>query len=396
MTCSAATTLLSPGRRPFVGAGGRGGRVAAAPVALPIALLLFSACEQTGATAQPVRSPTLSGGITQPVQLPAQSVVVVGAHEVAALGCGAQVIAWPTDSQPIANQTVPRRDVVEVVSQSGGQPRVVARAQHGGDLDSPVPITDPWLVYIEYKQHLTTSSAEFWYLNAVNLGTGETRVLASAVSGAELNAVPRYSASSGRAVWDQYDAHGVPVLRLHDFATGQTTTLGLPPGAFPVNPVISGNEVIYVDNSTDPNSSQEDWLGRRGSLRRYNIQDGQVVTLDPEPSAFMAQIGGSQVVWYAVPQEVKTVPIGGGSITIIGRYSGIPQTNGSVVVWYDSRALRFMAFGLNNHRMSPLQIGDWPDPRGTFALCGNRLYFALSPDLESPNITIRYADLAGL
>jgi hypothetical protein len=222
--------------------------------------------------------------------------------------------------------------------------------------------------------------------------------LASATAGTALNALPRYSAADGRAVWDQLDANGEAVLRMYDFATRLTTTLPLPAGAYPVNPVISGDQVVFVDNSTDPSRANEDWLGRRGSLRRFDIRTGQTSTLDAEPTAFMAQIAGGQVVWLAVPQlqsqeAVKTVPLSGGKVRMIGYYQGIPETNGSIVVWYDPQHHRFLALGLKDNRLVPLQVAGWPDPGSEFALCGNRLYFAIAPASDADTSTIRYVDL---
>lgn len=374
-----------------------GGGAAAAPLGVAIALAISVSCDQGSVGSQSTPSPIAGATASpQPIRLVAHTVVALGPHVVAALDCDSQQVAWPTNSQPIADQQVPHRDAIEVVSLSGGTPRVVARSAHGGDLDSPVPITDSWLVYIEYRQHLNTFSADFWYLSSVNLVTKEVRQLASATAGAELNELPRYSASDGRVVWDQFDPSGAPILRLYDFGSAKESTLDLPPGTFPINPVISQNKVVFIDNSTDPNSASEDWLGRRGSLRLFDIPTGQTTTLDQEPTAFMAQIGGSHVVWFGMPAQVKTVPLGGGKVTVIGNYSGIPQTNGSIVVWYDSRALGFLVFGLGDGHVTPLQVADWPDPRGNFALCGSRLYFALSPDLEAGTSTIRYVDLAGI
>jgi len=268
-------------------------------------------------------------------------------------------------------------------------------------LDSPVPITEPWLVYIEYQQHDQSSSTDFWYLDAVNLTSGELVELASATAGDPLNALPRYSAADGRAVWDQLDASGAAVLRMYDFGTRLTTTLPLPAGTYPVNPAISGDQVVFIDNSTDPNRASEDWLGRRGSLRRYDIGTGKTSTLDADPTAFMAQIAGGQVVWFAVPQSqsqesVKTVPLTGGKVRMIGYYQGLPQTNGSIAMWYDAQQQRFLAFGLKDNRLVPLEVAGWPDPGNEFTLCGDRLYFAIAPAYDGSTSTIRYVDLAGV
>lgn len=366
---------------------------------LVILPLLLASCNSS--SSQSLGSPTLTTIVTNPLLVSPHVLIGLGPHGVGALNCGSQDIAWPTDSEPIANDILPRTDSVEIVSQAGGLPRVVARARHGGNLDSHVPITEPWLTYIEYQQRVQTSSADFWYLDAVNLTSGEVVELASATGGVALNALPRYSAADGRAVWDQLDATGAAILRMYDFQTRLTSTLPLPPGTYPVNPVISGNEVVFVDNSTDPGRAGEDGLGRRGSLRRFDIRTGQTTTLDADPSAFMAQIAGGQVVWLAIPQlqsqeAVKTVPLSGGKARLIGYYQGIPETNGSIVVWSDAQQHRFLAFGLKDNRLALLQVVGWPDPGNEFALCGNRLYFAIAPAMDSNTSTIRYVDLAGL
>jgi hypothetical protein len=369
----------------------KGSRRAAALMAM--ALVSMVGCgTQTTATAPPLPSASLPAQRLEP-----ETLSPLGARGVGAINCNAGEVAWPTDSAPIANGIVPRRDVVEVVSANGGQPRIVARAQHGGDLDSPVPIAYPWLVYIEYQQHQESSSADFWYLNAVNLLNGQNRELANATSGPALQALPRYDAADGRAVWDQLDSAGEPELRMYDFATGGSSKVGTPAGTFPVNPAISGNEIVYIDNSTDPNSSKEDWLGRKGSLRRYDIPTAVTTTLDADPSAYAVQASDLQVAWFALPPtggtSVKTVALAGGRVTVIGNYSGIPQTNGSVVVWYDSHAHRFLAFGLGDSRTAQLQVGSWPDPQGPFALCGNRLYFAVAPGYDGGTSTIRFVSM---
>lgn len=92
--------------------------------------------------------------------------------------------------------------------------------------------------------------------------------------------------------------------------------------------------------------------------------------------------------------SIRTVPLTGGPVRVIGNYSGLPQTNGSIVVWYDSQAHGFRVFGLQESRLVSLQLGTWPDPQGPYALCGNRLYFAVAPGYDGGTSTVRYVDLA--
>ncbi|TAN34927.1 hypothetical protein EPN29_01010 [bacterium] len=255
------------------------------------------------------------------------------------------------------------------------------------------------MVYIEYQQHLESSSADFWYLDAANVVSGQVLELANATAGPALQELPRYDAADGHAVWDQFDSGGNPVLRLYDFATLRAITVATPAGTFPVNPAISGNEIVFVDNSTDPNSNKEDWLGRKGSLVRYDILTGRTTILDTEPSAYAVQAAGSQVTWFAQAlsgPSIRTMPLGGGHLTVIGNYLGIPQTNGSVVVWYDSRSHGFLMFGLHDHQLNRLELGSWPDPQGPFALCGGRLYFAVAPGYDGGTSTIRFAQVGAI
>jgi hypothetical protein len=116
-----------------------------------ITLAGLTSCQPTATVSAPSPSPKPTTIVSNPVLVSPIVLVALGPHGVAAMNCGVQDIAWPTDSQPIANNLEPITDSVEIVSQAGGQPTVIARAKHGGNLVSPVPITEPWVVYIEYS-----------------------------------------------------------------------------------------------------------------------------------------------------------------------------------------------------------------------------------------------------
>jgi hypothetical protein len=286
---------------------------------------------------------------------------------------------------------------VQIARQGASQGKTVAVARHGGTLTDAVPITGSWLIYLEYRQHLQSSSADFWYLNAVDWTTGRLVELASATKGPALQELPWYDAADGKAAWDQLDSRGMATLRIHDFSTGKSTTLALPSDMYPVQPAIAGKSVVFVDNSTDPGRKYEDFSGRHGSLRRLDLTTGSVVTLSSDPTAWVPRVGGNEVVWTVASSStsvVSAVQLAGGTVAILGGSNPItPQTNGSVVVWYDSATLHFMLFRLADKRTVQLQVGSWPDIRSVFSLCGSRLFFVLPTAVDAGVSTIRYVDL---
>jgi len=284
--------------------------------------------------------------------------------------------------------------VIKVANLTAPDPRVVASARHGGDLTDALRATGSWLVYLEYRQNGQTSSADFWYLNAVNWTNEQLIGLASATSGPALQELPSYDAADGRVVWNQLNSTGESILRMYDLGKGQWTTLPLPATMYPVQPTLSANSVVFVDNSTDPYRAQEDFFSRRGSIRRFDLSTNKITTLSSDPSAWMPQARGDEVIWTAMPSTgpsaVSGVQLEGGPITAFGSDPVAPLTDGSIVVWYDSSDLNFMAFGLSSHHLVDLKIGNWPDIRSVFALCGDRVFFALPPVLDGSSSTIRY------
>jgi hypothetical protein len=371
-------------------AGVRAGRIAA----LGLLVASMPACAQP-ITSQPTSTPLASNQSAidhlQPIDW-----LRLGPYGVGNLGCDGQEVAWSTSTQPISKQNS-RNDVIEVASKASPQPKLVVSATHGGDLTDSVPITGSWLVYLEYQQHQNSASVDFWYLNAVDWVNGQTIELAGATQGAGLGELPWYDAANGRAVWNQLDSAGKPIIRMHDFTTGATTTLPLPSSMYPVQPTTTASSVIFVDNSTDPDRAHEDFFGRRGSLRRFDLTTQKLSTLSSDSTAWMPEARGNEVVWTAMPSgqppSVSAIPLGGGTITMLGSNPVAPQTDGSIVVWYDSHALTFMEYGLQKSRLVELHVGSYQDPRSVAALCGKRLFFALPPAVDGGTSTIRYVDL---
>jgi hypothetical protein len=221
------------------------------------------------------------------------------------------------------------------------------------------------LVYLEYQQQGQSPSADFGYLSAVNLASGATISLAQATSGPALEGLPWYDARDGYAVWNEAGPLGTQQLWLHDFALGQSRQLPLPTGMAPVEPAVSGKTVVFVDNSTDPNRDHEDFLGRRGSLRKFDILSGQASTISAEPTAWMPRILGEEIVWTSIggaANPLSVASLNGGSPTEVAGSSPIsPQTNGALVVWYDSETLHFMVLNPKNGRIVELLVGVWSE-----------------------------------
>lgn len=358
-----------------------------------------AACAGSTSISESQQTPSASSGSAYVFQ--AHDWFAVGPHGVGNIDCNLSEIVWTTGTQSISVST--RSDVVDLSQQADAQPQVVASARHGGDLTSSVALVGLWLVYLEYQQRGQADFANFWYLNAVNWSTGTVLTLAQATTGLGLTELPWYDAADGRAVWNQLDAGGNEALHVFDFSTGQSSTLNLPPAMSPFEPSISGSSVVFVDNSTDPNRASENFFGRRGSLRRYDLATGQVSTLDAEPTAFMPHMDNAEVVWNVVNSSgnsntvAATPQVGGKVIRFTGNgYPVNPETNGAFAIWYDAATLHFMALGVKTGRVVQLKIGDWADIRSVFALCGTQLYFALPPALDGGTSTIRRVDLSSL
>lgn len=372
-------------------AGARAGRIAALVLLLVTGL---TGCNQPAATAS---TPTPSASDQSAVDhLQPHDWLRLGPYGVGNLGCDGQEVAWSTSTQPISKQNS-RNDVIKVAGQTSPQPRVVASAKHGGTLTDSVPVTGSWLVYLEYQQHGNSATVDFWYLTAVDWSNGQTIELASATQGAGLGELPWYDAANGRAAWNQLNSAGASIIRVHDFTSGATATLPLPASMYPVQPTISVDAVIFVDNSTDPARAHEDFFGRRGSLRRFDLATQKLSTLSSDPTAWMPEARGTEVVWTVMPSTgtptVAGVRLGGGGVTTYGSNPVTPETDGSIVVWYDSHTLKFMEYRLQKSKLVALQLGTYQDPRSVSALCGTRLFFALPPVVDGGSSTIRYVDL---
>ncbi len=354
---------------------------------------MLCACNQPTAA---LPSPTPSSVSSAEQLLTPNNLVSLGPRGVGDIGCDGQMVGWTTSSGSISKTTA-RNDVIEVASETDRQPKVVATATHGGTLTDAVRMSGAWLVFLEYRQNGQSGSADFWYLNAVDVSSGRLVELASATSGLGLKGLPWYDAAAGKAVWNEPDASGGEMLRVHDFNTGVTAQLPVPQAMFPVEPSVSSSDVVFVDNSTDPARGREDFLGRRGSLVRLDLKSGKVSILSADPSAWMPLLRGGKVVWVKMPAStppvVATVSVSGGGVTTFGSNPVTPQTNGQTVVWYDSHTTAFMKFDLSTNRTLRFQIAGWEDPRSVFALCGNRLFFAVPPAADGGTSTIRYVDL---
>jgi len=366
-------------------------------VLIALAFLAASCVGPEASSSSPGASPSISRSPSAPPALRPSDWLRLGQVGVGNLGCNGQELAWTTQSIGQAKGN----DEIEIATSESPHPHVVARASHGGTLIDDVPITGEWLVYLEYQQKGQSDFTNFWYLNAVNWQTGAVIKLAQATSGIGLSELPWYDAEGGRAVWNQVDTAGNEVLHLYDFEAGQSSRLNLPASMSPFEPAIFGSQVVFVDNATDPNRAQEDFLSRRGSLRSLDLTSGRVSTLDQDPTAFSPRVANGDVVWTVVSsgfkRTVALVPVAGGKITVVGGLDPItPQTNGSIVIWYDFASLHFMAFGVKAHRVVQLQVGSFPDVRSVFALCGTELYFALPPAVDGGSSTIRAVDLGSL
>lgn len=315
-------------------------------------------------------------------------------HGIGNIGCDGQLVAWTTSSQPLTKSNT-RNDLIVAADQLAGRPKQVAAALHGGDLTDKIAMTQSWVVYLEYQQH-ALSSVNFWYLIAVDTRSGATIQLASATQGLGLNELPWYDAAGGIVVWNQTDESGHEMIHLHDLGRGTTSTLQLPTSVSPFEPSISGHYVVFVDNGVDPQREHEDFLGRRGSLIRYDLDSGRVSTISASPTAWMPELRGSEVTWTdmsGLNSRVEAASVLGGPVSTFGSDPFTPQTNGTTVVWFDSGAMTFATYELTSGHETRLDLIGLSNPRSVFELCGNRVFFALPQAVDAGTSNLRYFDL---
>jgi hypothetical protein len=215
--------------------------------------------------------------------------------------------------------------------------------------------------------------------------------------------LPTVSVSGGLVVWDELLSATRKVLKLYDLSTEQVKTLEIPAAMYPVDPQIQGMRLIFLDNSTDPNRSTEDFLSRGGRLMLLSLADLHLLQLDSTPSARQARFSGTFAAWHGTvpdpdhPNGLSTVfdvhlsPIDGGKSRVLAKLGYRADISGSYVVWFNDRQPGTFAYALKSGVTRDLRVKSLQDPAPTYALCGNTLFFA--PRDSTSDHSIRFVRL---
>ncbi|MGH7904090.1 MAG: hypothetical protein ACREPA_08185 [Candidatus Dormibacteraceae bacterium] len=275
---------------------------------------------------------------------------------------------------------------------------MITLRDHGGTIDDFVPVSGQWALVMEYKQLGMSSSAQFWYLRAVNLGTRQVISLAQATGPPATTELPFYTISGNRIVWDQVTAAGVKVLDMYDLGTRRSSTVPLPLGVYPVRPILVGDQLVFLDNSTDPHRAREEFDTGGGQLMRYDLSTGQLIRLDSTNDARNPSANDSLIAWSDETaggnNSIKITPIAGHGIKPLAPLAIQAFLSDSYAAWYDYNARQLFAYSFAEHRTVQLTVAGEPDLRAQYALCGATFYYALPPDVDGDRSVIRSLDLS--
>jgi len=343
------------------------------------------------------------------VALAAQIFLALGPYGVGNLSCDSQTVAWTTSSQPRSSLN----NLVRMAHFPSGSSTIVGQAEYGGTLTSPVEVAGNWVVYLEYLQYGETYTDTFWYLRAANLITGKVLVLAHAQSptGTE---PPFYSISRDLVVWNQLTPTGHEELMAYNLGKLTARRVPLPSGISPIRPQVAGGSVAFLNTAVNPQAAQEPFFSRGGRPSMVDLRTGRFTQLSQATQAQAISFNGSVVVWSntmpdpvnpapAVVPDVRLTPLGGGATRVIGAVGYSILLDSTYVVWYDNESARLYAYALSSNREVSITVAGQSDLGGVYALCGDRLFFALPPSAAGPNgpldpraqSFLRYVNLQG-
>jgi hypothetical protein len=289
-------------------------------------------------------------------------------------------------------------DEIWAQSRGGGSPRLIVRTKHWGATDNlaagqPAPNVSPlqaagnWLAWVEYQQHGSSPTFEWWDLRAYDDLTAQLSEVAS-WSGSPTELPQPSISSDGILVWDE-TSHSGRELRVFHLTTNESTVVQLPPSVSPVAPRVDGRTVVFLDNTTDSNRQNEVWISRGGALMSYNLDTNRLSRLWSEDDARQPLFATGYVAWYATvpdprhPSDSSTVwqvrlsPLNGGSGRILGLVGASLLLSSSHVVWNDFQTNITYAYSFSTDRTSVvLATGMHQGSRlPLYALCGPFLYY---------------------
>lgn len=355
-----------------------------------LALGAGPACDEGKANTQASPAPATAAP-TSPSTAPTAAppsvprIVSVGSNPIGDIACDGRTLMWSSSSS--SDPKMFMEDRISVADVAGRGPHLVATATHGGRLGVP-SVSGSWVAFVEYQQDGASPYTQFWYVRALNLSTGQALEVASARQRPATQELPLPSLSGNILVWDELLASGQKVLQLLDLQTSARRTLALPGGAYPVFPQVDGDNVVFLDNSTDPHHASEGWFARAGKLEWMQLSSGRTTSLDEEPLAEQPHLAATHVVWHkavADPDhggvgsvlDVRDTELNGAGTRVIGPIGGHVAVTPSHAAWWNDHAHRTVAYAFGSGRSTSLDVEGLRDAP-IYAACGNRLYFAAS------------------
>jgi hypothetical protein len=351
-------------------------------------------------TSQPTPRGVSPGSSPRVAILPDQIFAELGEYSVGSLGCDDRTVVWTTSSQ----QRQSHLDLVRAAKRSDHTIRVIARTTKGGTVNDDVLVSGSWAVFMEYQQHDQEFTTDFWLLQAVNLTTGQVVQVGSGTQRPTTLELPFYSVSGHTVVWDELEVTGRKVMRIRDLNSASEKILSLPSTMYPTRPKISGDHIVFLDNSTDPGRTTEDFYTRTGKLMLYDLSSGRLKELSSTPQAAQPDYHGGMVVWSGASQDprgasgsfvpdVRLSPLDGKPFRIIGGLGDLPLISDSFAIWYDHEQRRLFAYSLGKQQTTILTVTNHTDLKAEYALCGSTLFYALPPDVDGNASRLRYLDL---
>src|SRR2546421_694004 len=369
-------------------------------VALAFAALLAGCQAQPQASPSPGTTPSAASlPSATPTTVTAEHPILdLGPFSVGNLACDSQRMAFSTSSTPRQS----RSDMIKVAGLDGSNPRVLARASHGGTLTDAVPLVSDWVLFLEYAQAGDGPAASFWYLSAANLGDGHLVTLAAATAAPGTLELPTYALSGTKAVWAQMTPDGSQALFTQDLVAGNRSQVALPPSMRPFSPSIAGSTVVFVDGDTTRSMSADEQ--HPGSLQRLELGTAGLLALERQAPAYAPVTNGKDVIWTTdAPDPLHPGPslvwspviasIDGGEKRQLATVGDLTLLSDAFAVWPDHETRDLFAYRLQTRRLSEIRVAGRDDLRAVLALCGATLLYALPPGVDGDRNVIRSIDL---
>ena len=349
---------------------------------LVAATTMSCGAESTVAVHSPPQStPTASGTPATPSATglrPQDAVVVDAGRFQATVVCspGGDLV-WPSSSSSDPAQY--KSDEILASTPDRREPRVVATAQHGGQVFTG-GTANGWAVVGELLQMGSDAHWKFWYLSTVNIRTGQVIPLAESTTQPMASEPPNATLSGDLVVWDELTSAGDKVLRTFVISSGARSTLSWL-GVRPTWPVSDGQLIAFLDNATDPHASTQINATRGGHLMVYDLKTQRLTKPDSAPDARQEVMAGSLIAW-------EGQGAGGNFSVWLSSLDGSPAKQISGVgyrIRLSSTKLMWTGpegtfqYRLDSQTTTKLAVAPLQDIKSwtpSFALCGNAVYYS--------------------